>query len=260
MKKVLFSTLVALVGILSSFAQAQVIPLTVDSSQSSVDITISGSTSSSQLSGTATLDIQSTSPPSGNAQITDLDLVLDNGLSYSFFLGAFSATSSPGDVTLSLVTPGAPGTISGNSFDQLGNLLAFSGDLDVSDFFGVAGGSQTVDLSTIDLSLFDFDSVSVTQSGNAITVSQSLTFTESLDLGATSLPVVVQGTYVASGVVPVTVLKGDVDMSGVVDFDDIPAFIAVLIAGEFQAEADVDCSTAVDFSDIPAFVAVLQGQ
>ena len=54
-------------------------------------------------------------------------------------------------------------------------------------------------------------------------------------------------------------LKGDVDLSGVVDFADIPAFISVLQGGGFQAEADCDCSGAVDFADIPAFIAILQG-
>lgn len=57
-----------------------------------------------------------------------------------------------------------------------------------------------------------------------------------------------------------SVIKGDVDMDGDVDFDDIPAFIAVLQAGTFQAEADCDCNTAVDFADIPAFIAILQNQ
>ncbi len=54
-------------------------------------------------------------------------------------------------------------------------------------------------------------------------------------------------------------LKGDVDLSGVVDFSDIPAFISILQGGGFQAEADCDCSGGVDFSDIPAFIAILQG-
>ena len=56
-----------------------------------------------------------------------------------------------------------------------------------------------------------------------------------------------------------TPIKGDVDMSGVVDFDDIPAFIAVLQSGDFQAEADADCDMDVDFDDIPAFILILQG-
>ena len=55
-------------------------------------------------------------------------------------------------------------------------------------------------------------------------------------------------------------LKGDVDLSGTVDFADIPAFIAVLQGGGIQAEADCDCNSVVDFSDIPAFIAVLQNQ
>ena len=56
-----------------------------------------------------------------------------------------------------------------------------------------------------------------------------------------------------------TPIKGDVDMSGMVDFDDIPAFISVLQSGDFQAEADADCDMDVDFDDIPAFILILQG-
>ena len=56
------------------------------------------------------------------------------------------------------------------------------------------------------------------------------------------------------------VLKGDVDMDGDVDFNDIAPFIAVLQGGVFQIEADCDCSTVVDFADIPAFIAILQAQ
>jgi len=55
-------------------------------------------------------------------------------------------------------------------------------------------------------------------------------------------------------------LKGDVDLDGDVDFNDIVPFIAVLQAGVFQAQADCDCSTVVDFGDIPAFITILQSQ
>ena len=55
-------------------------------------------------------------------------------------------------------------------------------------------------------------------------------------------------------------LKGDVNLDGVVNFADIPAFIAVLQSGEFQAAADCSCDTVVDFADIPAFIAILSGQ
>ncbi len=56
-----------------------------------------------------------------------------------------------------------------------------------------------------------------------------------------------------------TTLLGDVNLDGVVNFSDIPAFISVLQSGGFQAEADCDESGVVDFADIPAFIAILQG-
>ena len=52
---------------------------------------------------------------------------------------------------------------------------------------------------------------------------------------------------------------GDVDLSGVVDFSDIPAFIAVLQAGSMQFEADIEGDGDVDFADIPLFISILQG-
>jgi len=55
-------------------------------------------------------------------------------------------------------------------------------------------------------------------------------------------------------------ILGDVNLDGVVDFSDIPPFIAVLKAGSFQAEADCNKSGAVDFSDIPPFIDILSGQ
>ena len=55
------------------------------------------------------------------------------------------------------------------------------------------------------------------------------------------------------------ILLGDVNLDGVVDFLDIPPFIAILSSGEFQAEADCDGSGSVDFLDISPFVAILSG-
>ena len=52
---------------------------------------------------------------------------------------------------------------------------------------------------------------------------------------------------------------GDVNLDGTINFDDIPAFITVLIDGEFQPEADSDQSGVVDFADIPAFIDILVG-
>ena len=256
MKKVLLTTIFSLAGIFTSFAQAQVIPLTIDSNRSSVAISIGISQDNSSLSGNLALDIQSTGPPSGSAQITTADLVVDDSLSLVPVFGVSSSTS-PGDVVITLITPGAPGGISGGSFNQFGNLLGVTGDLNVSNLFGP---DQTIDLSTIPLGPEDFNSLNVTQSGNVITVSSSLTITDTVDLGPFGFPFVVDANFVATGVVPATVLLGDVNLDGVVDFSDIPAFIAVLQSGEFQADADIDSSGVVDFSDIPPFIAILQNQ
>lgn len=68
-----------------------------------------------------------------------------------------------------------------------------------------------------------------------------------------------EGERIGFRVAATPALKGDVDLSGMVDFRDIPAFIAILQGGGFQAEADCDCSGAVDFLDIVAFIAILQG-
>lgn len=55
-------------------------------------------------------------------------------------------------------------------------------------------------------------------------------------------------------------LLGDVNRNGVVDFFDIPQFIAILQAGGFQYEADMDRSGKVDFLDIAAFTEILSSQ
>lgn len=260
MRKCLLAIGFTLAGILTSQTQAQVISLTFDPAQSSADVSIAGDTSTSSLSGTGEIDIQNLGPPSGNAQITQLDVALDDGLDFSIGIGIFSvsASSEPGDVTFTLVTPGAPGMLSGSSFDQLGNEVVIDGVIDVSDPFGLAGGDQTIDLSTLAGSAFDSTGINVSQSGDVITVSGTFAITQMLDgLGAVDVDV----TYVATGVVPVvTVLLGDVNLDGFVTFLDIAPFISILSGLGFQDEADIDQNGAVDFLDIAPFIGVLSGQ
>ena len=56
-----------------------------------------------------------------------------------------------------------------------------------------------------------------------------------------------------------TVLVGDVNLDGEVDFLDISPFITRLSTTEFQAEADIDGDGNVDFLDIAPFIALLSG-
>ena len=260
MKLLLLTIGFAFGGIVTSFSQAQSIPLTIDTTQSSVSISLNGNPSNSSLSGNANFEIQSNDPPSGNAQITDLNLVLDQAISFSFGFGIVSVSSSPGDVTISTVTPGTPGTITDNTFDQLANSLAISGNLVVSDPLNLAGGNQTFDLSELELGPTDFNSINVSQAGNVITISSAATIMESVDFGAGTMNLVVDVSYVASGIVPETELLGDVNLDGTVNFLDISPFIAILSTGEFQTEADIEQNKEVNFLDISPFIAVLSGQ
>ncbi len=59
---------------------------------------------------------------------------------------------------------------------------------------------------------------------------------------------------------PIDDIVGDVNMDGDTNFFDIPAFIAVLISGVFQAEADINLDEEVNFGDIPPFVFILSNQ
>ena len=68
------------------------------------------------------------------------------------------------------------------------------------------------------------------------------------------------GPILFSVTVGYSTLLGDVNLDDVVDFSDIPAFIAVLQAGEYQIEADLDQNGAVDFGDIPLFITSFEGQ
>ncbi len=55
------------------------------------------------------------------------------------------------------------------------------------------------------------------------------------------------------------VLLGDVDQNDLVDFSDIPAFVSVLISGNYLAEADCNQDGVVDFDDIDPFIVILIG-
>ena len=57
-----------------------------------------------------------------------------------------------------------------------------------------------------------------------------------------------------------SVLLGDVNLDGTVNFLDISPFIAILATGGFQDEADLDQNDSVNFLDISPFIAALSSQ
>ncbi|MDB2686537.1 sulfatase-like hydrolase/transferase [Mariniblastus sp.] len=54
-----------------------------------------------------------------------------------------------------------------------------------------------------------------------------------------------------------SVVLGDCDLNGIVDFSDIAPFITLLASGDYLAQADVNRDGMVDFSDISPFIIIL---
>jgi len=209
----LFSICVMVLAIASSHCAAGIIPLTVDSNNSVVAISIDGGPfQSSPVTGTASIDLSAHSPFSGTAQLTTLDLTVTNGLSFPvtvpLFGGSATASTVGGDVSLSLVAPGTAGTLFpvppfsplGGSFAQLANQTALDGDLT----FGNLEGSAIFDFDTLAISPIDFDAPTVAQSGNTFTTADSFVFAQEFDAAGTlfSLDVVVRFSASGTKVVP----------------------------------------------------------
>lgn len=188
----------------SAQVQSDIVSLDADPAQSFADVTVDGvGPERSQTSGTGLIILTPAAPPFGVAQITDLNLILDDSLTFILGGGLVTATTTAGNVMIDLLTPGAAGSVSAGQFDQLNNLIALSGIVDISDPFGVIGGDQTLDLSTLDPDFVDFTGVTVDRVGDVITINADYAFTRDLDVSGNSIVLEMTGTIVASGVVPV---------------------------------------------------------
>ena len=194
---------VSAISVFTPRCTAGIIPLVVDSTNSFLDLDIAGVQSAPDVtstSGSATIDLPGhTVTPGSSVQLTSLDLTLDSGLDFGLGLG-FAASTEDSDVEISLVTPGAAGTIVGGTFNQLANQLAISGIVTVTDFLGLAGGNQTIDLSTLGLVSADFNDISISQTGSVFTVTGDLDFSQPVELGGATVQLDASGQFVASGV------------------------------------------------------------
>lgn len=153
----------------------------------------------------------------------------------------------------------------GNLTDDSNIVLTFTG-LDDGLLYDVTGGGV--------FNNNNFDTVWTSGAATATTDSTSTTGGEFVTLselatdGSGNLSVTVTRNAVQIFFAGVTIeatavndnpdfLLGDVSLDGSVNFLDISPFIAVLSAGQFQAEADIDGNGAVNFLDISGFIALL---
>ncbi len=185
----------------NAIGHADIISLTVDPSQSDVDLSINNSMfENSSLSGSGVLDVTSCVDPFGVAQITDLNLTLDDGMSFNLLGILVTATTQPSDVSISMITPGAGGTVSGGTFDQLGNVMELVGSVQIDDPFDLLVGSQTIDLATLGPSTVDFTDIQIARVGDTKTISGTFSIVDEFDAGGgLFIPIEANGRFSASG-------------------------------------------------------------
>lgn len=144
------------------------------------------------------------------------------------------------------------------NFEEL-NASPAGGFVGVFDFqYSINSTSQSYDIGVV------FGGFVMTSNSANSTASANLTTTVGIDAvfdeNGNDISEFAVFNSGATFSVPNSPVLGDVNLDGAIDFSDIPAFIAVLSGGGFQAEADCDLSGTVDFSDIPAFIAILINQ
>ena len=147
-------------------------------------------------------------------------------------------------------------------------------NLDPGETFQFGSATNITDLS--DMTLPDLTLGTFVSAGDAFGALQTFTFETPIVIPADEEILVGQTGFNPDTLSPSTVgvgferiiltlgggdspLIGDVNLDGMVDFLDIPEFIARVTGGEFQAEADINGDGDVDFLDIPEFIDLLTG-
>ena len=176
-----------------------------------------------------------------------------------------------------LALPGTPQLVAGRddalqngeevlSSIPLGSFATFPLQVDDAGAVRVSVGETVGTSAGVFLQVFDTDGSLVgSDSGNSdavvqFTTLETGTFTAVVSELQNDAPLEFQ--IVATGISdqPTSVLLGDVNEDGAVDFLDISPFISVLSAGGSQVEADVNQDGSVNFLDISPFILLLSTQ
>jgi len=250
MLRVLFISTATL--LISGSAQAQLI---VDNVLSQVTFSGAGASDTSTTSGTADLIVSPSNSPFSTAQITGLNLTVDDGLELVFAFGLARVESEPGSIQIQLLTPGPAGNIISGTFDQPENTLGTSGQIDFNDSINLFGGSMSFDLSTIGDQVVDISNVSIIESGGIVTIDASYSITAA----ANGLDLSIAGRVVASGPVNAVPETGDANLDGVVDCADLDGYVGNIgsAAVGSLAALDIDGNGTLDASDADTHITTL---
>ena len=188
---------------------------TVDSTRSNTNINATLGTSfgeddssdASSVSGTVRALLSPDSLPYNQIQIDDLNLVLDDALSFrfsfAFGLAGVNADVGAGAISVTMNSPGAPSAIDGaGNFNQTGNELRIAGVANVSGT-GLADGQVPEGPQNLDTPVPNVDlGGTLVENGGILTLTVPLNFTGSFDVAGNTLDLEVTGTVVATAPVP----------------------------------------------------------
>ena len=256
-----------LVALAAGSAIAAPIDLTIDPSQSTldmtmnVDVTIANSTDSdsSTLSGTMSIELDDAGNPS-LISIHDLMVVIDDTMNFDWSFGFFgSADAVLDNGSVSYANPGVttgPVPVVSGAFAFPEVLVNLGGQLDVSyDIFLVGSGSEMTNLG-------DQGSFASAYSGTVVVVGETITVSTTLPLDAVvplvdstgtelgTLTVTGSAMIVATGTIPSC--SADLNNDGLLNFFDVSAFLGAFTT--MDPSADFTGDGLFNFFDVSAFL------
>ena len=166
----------------------------------------------------------------------------------------------------------------GGTINHTGGNLGFNTDIESGGVLNISGGSFGASIAFVDLDVADGGTVNFTGTEFLIDGAPIAGLTPGTTVNITDRGVLtgtlVDGSpvefnlsnggndiFAPDSTVTVTIassiLLGDVNLDGVVDFLDISPFIVLLSTQAFQLEADINEDGTVDFLDISPFIVIL---
>jgi len=254
--------------ILAANTIAAPIDLTIDPSQSTLDLSITVDVSlandtdsdSSTLSGNMEIELDDAGNPT-SISINDMMVVMDQTMNFNWsfgFFGSADATMSSG--TVSYATPGLPTgpvPVTAGSYNFPSVLVNLGGILDVNyDIFLAGKGSETINLG-------DQGSFSSEFSGDISVAGDQITLSTILPLNTTQPLVDADGnelgtvtttgtaTIVAVGTAPGC--EADINGDGELNFFDVSAFLSAFAM--MDSVADFNNDGEFNFFDVSSFIA-----
>ena len=194
------------------------------------------------------------------------DLSVRDSQKISSLAGGFTGTISDGDLFGMTVAPlgdvdgdGIPDIAVGSNRDDDG------GENRGALFFLLLNADGTVkeEAKVSSTENFGFDSLDLLDNER---FGRALGFVGDLSGDGTNVLAVGAGAGVDGGAIWLlqfetsSVLLGDCNLDGEVRFNDVPAFVTVLLSRSFLSQADCNQDGEVRFDDVPAFVDILLGR